>query len=103
MRNDERFEIQRAFDLLPHVVGASWTAVWFRMNRIKKPTREEFREKTLEYLQLVEPVFDSYPNSEEFAEIVKYIEFRKNEEYEKIKSGENKEIETRYDRYVDYG
>lgn len=103
MRNDERFEIQRAFDLLPHVVGASWTAVWFRMNGIKKPTREEFREKTLEYLQLVEPVFNSYPNNKEFEEIVKYIEFRKNEEYSKIKSGENKEIETRYDRYVDYG
>ena len=45
MRNDERFEIERAFDLLPHVVGASWTAVWFRMQGIKKPTREEFREK----------------------------------------------------------
>ena len=103
MRNDERFEIQRAFDLLPHVVGASWTAVWFRMNSIKKPTREEFREKTLEYLRLVEPVFDSYPNNKEFAEIVKYIEFRKNEEYSKIRSGENNEIETRYDRYVDYG
>ena len=39
MRNDERFEIQRAFDLLPHVVGASWSAVWFRMNGVKKPTR----------------------------------------------------------------
>ncbi len=103
MRNDERFEIQRAFDLLPHVVGASWCAVWFRMNGIKKPTREEFREKTLEYLRLVEPVFDSYPNNEEFTEIIKYIEFRKNEEYTKIKSGENNEIETRYDRYVDYG
>ena len=103
MRNDERFEIQRAFDLLPHVVGASWTAVWFRMNGIKKPTREEFREKTLEYLRLIEPVFDSYPNNKEFAEIIKYIEFRKNEEYSKIKLGENKEIETRYDRYVDYG
>ena len=103
MRNDERYEIQRAFDLLPHVVGASWTAVWFRMNGIKKPTREEFREKTLEYLRLVEPVFGSYPNNKEFEEIVKYIEFRKNEEYTKIKSGENKEIETRYDRYVDYG
>ncbi|MGV7225958.1 MAG: hypothetical protein ACQ9CV_03415 [Nitrosopumilus sp.] len=103
MRNDERFEIQRAFDLLPHVVGASWTAVWFRMKGIKKPTRKEFREKTIEYLQLVEPVFDSYPKEEEFSEINKYIEFRKKEEYEKIKSGENKEIETRYDRYVDYG
>lgn len=103
MRNDERFEIQRAFDLLPHVVGASWTAVWFRMNGIKKPTREEFREKTLEYLRLVEPVFDSYPDNKEFTEIIKYIKFRKNEEYSKIKSGENNEIETRYDRYVDYG
>ena len=103
MRNDERFEIQRAFDLLPHVVGASWTAVWFRMKGIKKPTREEFREKTIEYLKLVEPVFNSYPKEEAFAEIRKYIEFRKNEEYRKIKSGESNEIEVRYDRYVDYG
>jgi hypothetical protein len=103
MRNDERFEIQRAFDLLPHVVGASWAVVWFRMKGIKKPTRDEFREKTTEYLRMAEPVFKSYPKDEEFSEIRKYIEFRKNEEYEKIKSGENKEIETRYNRYVDYG
>jgi len=103
MRNDERFEIQRAFDLLPHVVGASWAAVWFRMKGIKKPTRDEFREKTIEYLRMVEPVFESYPKDEEFSEIRKYIEFRKNEEYEKIKSGENKEIEIRYNRYIDYG
>lgn len=103
MRNDERFEIQRAFDLMPHVIGASWTAVWFRMKGIKKPTREEFRDKSIEYLQLAEPIFESYPKEEEFAEIMKYIEFRKNEEYEKIKAGENKEIETRYDRYIDYG
>ena len=48
MRNDERFEIERAFDLLPHVVGCSWASIWFRMNEIKKPTREEFREKTIE-------------------------------------------------------
>jgi len=103
MRNDERFEIQRAFDLLPHVVGSSWAAVWFRMKGIKKPTRDEYRKKTLEFLKKIEPVFESYPNEEKFSEIMKYIEFRKNEEYRKIKSGENKEVETRYDRYIDYG
>ena len=103
MRNDERFEIQRAFDLMPHVIGGSWATVWFRMKGIKKPTKEEFREKTLEYLKMVEPVFESYPKEENFAAINKYIDFRKNEEYEKIKLGENKEIETRYERYVDYG
>lgn len=103
MRNDERFEIERAFDLLPHVVGSSWSVIWFRMKGIKKPSREEYREKTIEFLKMIEPVFNSYPKDEEFAEICKYIEFRKNEEYNRIKSGENKEIEKRYDRYVDYG
>jgi len=103
MRNDERYEIQRAFDVLPHVVGSSWAVIWFRMKGIKTPTREEYRKKTLEYLKMIEPVFDSYPKEEEFAEIFKYIEFRKNDAYEKIKSGENKEVEMRYDRYADYG
>ena len=88
---------------MPHVVGGSWATVWFRMKGIKKPTKEEFREKTLEYLKMIEPVFESYPKEENFAAINKYIDFRKNEEYEKIKLGENKEIETRYNRYVDYG
>ena len=103
MRNDERFEVERAFDLLPHVTGAAWAAVWFRMKKIKRPTRIEFREKTLEFLKKMEPVFESYPKSEEFEAINKYIEFRKDEEYRKIMEGENGEIEKRYDRYVDYG
>ena len=103
MRNDERFEIQRAFDLLPHVVGSSWAVIWFRMKGIKKPTRDEYREKTLEYFEKIEPIFNILPKEKEFEEINKYIEFRKKEEYKKIRSGENKEVETRYDRYVDYG
>lgn len=103
MRNDERFEIERAFDLLPHVVGSSWAVIWFRMKGIKNPTREEYRNKTLEYLKMIEPVFASYPKEQNFEGIQKYIDFRKNEEYRKIQSGENKEVEKRYDRYVDYG
>lgn len=103
MRNDRRFEIEKAFDLLPHVIGSSWAVIWFRMKGIKKPTREEYREKVLEYLQLAEPVFDVYPKQAEFEEILKYIKMRKNSEYGKIKTGQNKEVERRYDRYVDYG
>jgi len=103
MRNDERFEIQRAFDLLPHVMGSSWAVIWFRMKGIKKPTREEYREKTLEYFEKAESLFKTFPKEEEFEAINKYIEWRKKEEYEKIKSGNNKEVETRYERYIDYG
>lgn len=103
MRDDQRFEIERAFDLLPHVVGASWAVMWFRLNEIKKPSREEFRSKVLGYFDLLNPLFHSFSDSKEFREIILYINQRKSEEIEKIKNGENKEIEKRYDRYVDYG
>lgn len=103
MKDEQRFEIERAFDLLPHVVGASWTVIWFRLNGIKSPTREEFRNKVIEYFDLLNPLFESFPQSEEFTEIGKYIHMRQNEEIEKIKHGQNSEIEKRYDRYIDYG
>ena len=102
MKDEQRFEIERAFDLLPHVVGASWAVIWFRMTGIKKPTREEFREKVLEYFNLLNPIFDSYPSSDEFVNIEKYIQMRKHLEIERIKEGQNYEIEKRYDMYVDY-
>ena len=104
MRNDERFEIERAFDLLPHVAGSSWAVVWFRMRGEKNPTREQYREKVLEYLQCIEPLFDSYPKeSTQFEAINQYIAMRREREYDAIMSGSNKEVEKRYDRYVDYG
>ncbi|MDI1495196.1 MAG: hypothetical protein K8823_502 [Cenarchaeum symbiont of Oopsacas minuta] len=103
MRDDWRFEIERALDILPHVVGASWTAVWFRMNGEKKPSVEEFRKKTAEYFGLLESLFSSYPDSKEFEDMISYIRQRHVDEIKKILAGENGEIEKRYKRYVDYG
>lgn len=103
MRDEQRFEIERAFDLLPHVVGASWAVIWFRLNGIKKPSKEEFRVKVAEYFDLLNPLFDSFTNNDVFDEVKKYIKQRRIEEVEKIKNGENKEIEKRYERYIDYG
>ncbi|MBM3896611.1 MAG: hypothetical protein FJ360_02560 [Thaumarchaeota archaeon] len=103
MRNDQRFEIERAFDLLPHIVGASWAVIWFRLNSIKRPTRQEFREKVIEYFNLLNPLFETYPKTSEFSELVNYIKMRKNEEIEKIVQGKNTEVEKRFDRYIDYG
>jgi hypothetical protein len=103
MRDDKRFEIQAAFDLLPHVVGCSWASIWFRINKIKNPTREEFREKVVEYFKMLEPLLGAYPKSEDFKEIVSYMNTRNIQELEKITMGKNPEVEKRYDRYVDYG
>ena len=103
MRNDERFEIERAIDLLPHVIGASWAMTFFRLKKIRNPTKEEFREKTIEYLLKIEPLLESFSNDKIFTEIQNYIETRSVLEIEKIKNGENNEIEKRYKRYIEYG
>ena len=103
MRDDERFEIERAFDLLPHVAGASWATLWFRLNSIKNPTVEEFREKTVEYFKKLDVLYGSFPNDERFEGMIKFIQWRRDAEIEKILKGLNPEIEKRYTRYVDYG
>ncbi len=103
MRDDQRFEIQSAFDLLPHVVGCSWATIWFRMNKIKKPTREEFREKVTEYFKMLDPLVNVYDQKEDFGEIIDYLKKRNAIELEKISTGKNPEVEKRYDRYIDYG
>ena len=103
MIDDERFEIQSAFDLLPHVVGCSWATIWFRLNKIKKPTREEFREKVTEYFKMLDPLMNVYDQKENFGEIIDYLKKRNAIELEKISTGKNPEVEKRYDRYIDYG
>jgi len=103
MRDDEKFEIIRALDLLPHIAGASWSMLWFRINGVKDPTKEEFREKTVEYFSKIEPLIKSFENKKEFEDISHYIKNRFEDEKKLIISGENKEVEKRYQRYIDYG
>ena len=103
MRDDEKFEIIRALDLLPHIAGASWAMLWFRINEVKNPTKEEFREKTIEYFSKIQPLLESFYNIKKFEEINQYMKNRFENEKKLIKSGDNNEVEKRYQRYLDYG
>jgi hypothetical protein len=103
MREDQTFEITRAYDLLPHVVGASWASIWFRMNKILRPTKGEFREKVAEYFKMLEPLTNAFPQEENFKDMIIYINDKHNDEIRKILTGNNPEIEKRYKRYIDYG
>lgn len=102
MREDERFEIERALDLIPHVIGASWATTWFRLNKIKSPTRVEYRNKVVEYVKFLEDLMDAFPKSDNFQGIDSFTKERYKEEIEKILEGKNPEIEKRFDRYIDY-
>ena len=74
MIDDEKFEIIRALDLLPHITGASWAMLLFRINGVKNPTKEEFREKTVEYFNRIEPLMKSFETKKEFEDINQYMQ-----------------------------
>ncbi|MDE1862299.1 MAG: hypothetical protein KGI33_05235 [Thaumarchaeota archaeon] len=103
MREDEGFEIDMAFMLLPHVVGASWATIWFRMNRVKRPSVEEFRSKVAEYYKFLDPLAASYDKEEKMGEISGHVRAVYQKELERILAGKNEEIEKRFKRYLDYG
>tara|TARA_Y100000996_G_scaffold401021_1_gene371562 strand:- start:400 stop:711 length:312 start_codon:yes stop_codon:yes gene_type:complete len=103
MRDDDKFEIIRALDLLPHITGSSWAMLWFRVNGIKNPSKDEFREKTVEYFTKILPLLESLEGEKGFEDINHYVRNRFEEEKKLIMSGDNKEVEKRYQRYLDYG
>jgi len=103
MRDEQQFEIERAIDLLPHIVGGSWAMVWYRMKGIRNPTKDEFRNKVIEFFLTLAPLFESFNDDDSLYEINSYINNRLKNEIEQIRLGENKEIEKRYQRYIDYG
>ena len=49
------------------------------------------------------PLLESFEDKKEFEDINNYMRNRFEEEKKLIMSGENKEVEKRYQRYLDYG
>lgn len=103
MRDDERFEVVRALDQLPQVAGASFATIWFRLSGIRHPTRQEYRERAARHFEAACQALETFPDEERYAAIKKYVQGRLQREINDILSGENPEIEKRYDRYLDYG
>jgi hypothetical protein len=103
LRDDERFEVMRALDQLPQVAGASFATVWFRMAGIRRPMRQEYRERVARNFEAACLALETFPDEAQYAPIKKYIRGRLRREVDDIMRGENREIEKRYNRYVDYG
>lgn len=93
----------RAMDMLPQVAGASFATTWFRLRKERRPAKEEYRAKVVEYFGAACGALDTFPDTEEFGPIKAYIQGRLKREIDGIMDGRNREVEKRYDRYIDYG
>lgn len=100
MRPDSRYEISRALDELPHIVGASCATASFRAAGERSPDRDEYRRRAASYFG---GFAAQIARDGALGGLREYVERRIASESGRILAGQNGEVERRYDRYVDYG
>lgn len=96
------FEIDRLVEDLAKIYATACTAAWFRIERKKNPTREEFRSKVVEFMKHFEHTLSVFPTTPMAEELRRHALGALETEINRVKSGENKEVEKRYKYFVEY-
>ena len=69
--------------------------------RGKRPTREEFRSKVVEFMEHFEYTLSTFPEGSETGQFRNYARKILRTEIESVLQGKNKEVERRYKYYID--
>ena len=96
--------MDRVLDELARTFAAPSATTWFIVAGNKSPTREQYRLKVIEFMNLFENTlsdgFQDYSNS---VELLDFVKKRTKGHVDEILSGKNKDVEKRYKYYVEHG
>jgi hypothetical protein len=102
LKNIDFFELDRVLEDIAKTYAAPSATVWFKVNN-RKPTKQEYHKKVIEFINKFENLLIScFPNNEYSDYLEQYISKNIKYEISSINSGNNKEVERRYRYYVDY-
>ena len=96
------FEIERLVEDLAKIYATACATSWFKLTHNKKPTREEFRNKVVEFMKHFDFTLQAFPQSPEADNFRNYARGLLENEIQGILSGKNNEVEKRYRYYADY-
>ena len=97
------FELNRILEDIAKTYAAPAATVWFKVTNNRKPTKEEYYLKVIEFVKKFENLMKScYPENEYSDHIRDYISKNVRYSISSINTGNNKEVEKRYHYYVDY-
>jgi hypothetical protein len=96
------FEIERLVEDLAKIYSTACATSWFKLTSNKRPTKEEFRTKVVEFMRHFEYSLSTYPQTTEANQFRDYAKRILESEIKNVLSGDNKEVEKRYKYYVDY-
>jgi|SRR5215831_10975170 len=94
------FEIDRLIEDLAKIYATACASTWFKLSRNLKPTKEEFRSKTIEFMNHFQYSLSKFPDNEDVEKFRAYASSRLQTEEKKVIEGNNKEVEKRYKYFV---
>jgi hypothetical protein len=95
------FEMDRVIEELAKAYPAQCATTWFKITKNHKPTKEEYRDKVVEYMKQFEYLLATYPQSLETEKLKELVRKSLGNEIEKVLQGNNNDVERRYKHYVE--
>lgn len=96
------FEIDRLVEDLAKIYSTACAASWFRMMGHKRPTKEEFRNKVVEFMKHFEFTLSAFPTTQEADKFRAHARKNLENQIALVLAGENKEVEKRYRYFIEY-
>ncbi|HEX7032330.1 MAG TPA: hypothetical protein VF172_04965 [Nitrososphaera sp.] len=97
------FEIDRLVEDLAKIYSTACATSWFKIVGNKRPTKEEFRAKVVEFMKHLEYTLGTFPQTPAADQFREHARKVLESEMAHVIAGENKEVEKRYKYFVDYG
>jgi hypothetical protein len=94
------FEIDRLIEDLAKLYSCSCATSWFKIEGRLNPTRDEFCNKVAEFMNHFEHTLATFPNSSESEKFKAHVREMLQKETELVLGGNNKEVEKRYNYFV---
>ena len=96
------FEIERLVEDLAKIYATACATSWFKLTHNKRPTKEEFRNKVVEFMRHFDFTLQAFPQNPEAENFRRYSKELLEREIQGVLSGKNGEVEKRYRYYADY-
>ena len=97
------FEVERVIEELAKNYAAPCTTTWFKVTSNRSPSADEYREKVVDFMKQFEANMSwQLPPSEQTESCLKHIKEQLHTQILLIRRGNNKEVERRFQYYVNY-
>jgi ribosomal protein L12E/L44/L45/RPP1/RPP2 len=94
------FEMERVIEELAKAYPAQCATTWFKVTKNHKPSKEEYRNKVVEYMRQFEYLLATFPQSPETDKLKILVKKSLAREIERVLEGNNNDVERRHKHYV---